>query len=131
MSIDITGIGALANAASSIVDKIWPDKTEVEKAALAAEVQIALAQNTVNAEEAKSTNWFVAGWRPFIGWTCGAGLCYQFLFMPVINGLVFGLFKITPFVALDIGTLMTCLSGLLGLGGLRTYEKKTGIESAR
>ena len=131
MGMDITGIGALADAASSIVNKIWPDKTEVEKAALAAELQIALAQNAVNAEEAKSTNWFVAGWRPFIGWICGAGLAYQLLFMPLVNGLCAAIWSVTPFISLDIGTLMTCLSGMLGLGAMRTYEKKTGSEASR
>jgi len=129
--MDITGIGSLASAASEIVNKIWPDKTEVEKAALAAELQIALAQNTVNAEEAKSANWFIAGWRPSIGWICSAGLGYQFLFAPLVNGLTGAIWHITPFIALDTATLMSIVTGMLGFGALRTYEKKTGSESAR
>jgi len=131
MSIDITGIGSLATAAASIVDKFWPDKTELEKAAIASELSVTLGQLDINKIEAASTNWFVAGWRPFIGWVCGAGLAYQFLFMPLMNGFINAIWKITPFIALDVNTLMTCVSGLLGLGVMRTYEKKTGAESAR
>ena len=138
MSIDITGIGSLATAAASIVDKFWPDKTELEKAKLATTLQevmndfnLTMGQLEINKIEAASTNWFVAGWRPYIGWICGTGLGYQFLFMPIINGLLMAIFKLAPFAALDVNTLMACVSGLLGLAGLRTYEKKTGAESAR
>ena len=138
MSIDITGVGALATAASKLVDKFWPDKTELEKAKLTAAMQesmnefnLTLGQLEINKIEAASTNWFVAGWRPFIGWICGAGLGYQFLFMPILNGIINAIWKITPFIALDSNTLITCLGGLLGLAGMRTYEKKTGAESAR
>lgn len=131
MSVDIAGIGSLATAAASIVDKFWPDKTELEKAAIASELSVTLGQIDINKIEAASTNWFVAGWRPFIGWICGAGLGYQFLFMPILNGIINAIWRITPFIALDSNTLITCLGGLLGLAGMRTYEKKTGVESAR
>lgn len=94
-------------------------------------IAIQLAQIKVNEVEATSTNWFVAGWRPFIGWVCGLGLAYQFLFMPIMNGLLKAAGTISPFISLDTGTLMSCVAGLLGLGTLRTYEKKTGSESNR
>lgn len=138
MSIDIAGIGALATAAKGIADKFWPDKTEMEKAVLAVQLQeamnefkLATAQTDINLEEAKSTNWFVAGWRPYIGWICGTGLGYQFLLMPLMNGLLQATFKITPFIALDTATLTACLSGLLGLGAMRSFEKSTGAEANR
>ena len=130
MSIDIAGIGSLATAAASIVDKFWPDKTELEKAAIASELSVTLGQIDINKIEAASTNWFVAGWRPFISWICGAGLGYQFLFMPLINGVFLAFGAKAVFIALDVSTLMACVSGLLGLAGMRTYEKKAGVESA-
>jgi hypothetical protein len=138
MGLDITGLGSIAEAASSIANKIWPDKTEVEKAKLAATVQdamnefgLAKGQQEINLEEAKSAKTFVAGWRPFIGWVCGTGLAYQLIFMPIMNGLLMALFKITPFVSLDTATLSATVSGMLGLGALRTYEKYTGVEGKR
>lgn len=136
MSIDITGLGAIATAASDIVNKFWPDKTQVEKDVMALQMQevmntynLASGQIEINKIEAASTNWFVAGWRPYIGWICGTGLGYQFLFMPLLNGSINAIWHTTPFIALDSNTLVTCLGGLLGLAGMRTYEKKTGVES--
>lgn len=142
MGIDLTGIGAVADAAKDIANKFFPDKTEIEKAQIALEMQdrmnaykLSSAQTDINLEEAKSTNWFVAGWRPAIGWTCAAGLAYQFLFMPIFNGLLNGLLLLAGhqaltvplFIELDISTLMTCVGGLLGLGTLRTVEKVKSV----
>lgn len=135
---DISGMGAIATAAKGMVDRIWPDKTEVEKAKLAAimqdsmnEFNLVAGQLEINKVEAASTNWFVAGWRPFIGWICGAGLGYQFLFMPIMNGIIKAIWHTAPFAALDVATLVSCVSGLLGLGTLRSVEKVKDAESKR
>lgn len=114
---DLTGLGSVADLASNVINKIWPDKTEAEKAQLAAAVQLVNGQLDINKAEATNPSWFVAGWRPYIGWICGTGLGYQFLVYPV---LIAFLPKIQQ---LDMGTLLTLLLGMLGLGGLRTYEK--------
>ena len=118
---DLTGLGSIAQAAASIAGKFFPDKTEVEKAVIAEQMQqemnafkLQSAQTDINLEEAKSTNWFVAGWRPFIGWVCGTGLAYQFIFMPIANGLAASFGHLGVFVSLDSNTLVSCLSGLLG-----------------
>jgi len=145
MSIDIAGLGSIADLLKTGINKIWPDKTEIEKAKLAADmaqvmgvVDLAKGQLAINEEEAKSTNWFVAGWRPFIGWVCGTGLLYDFVARPVINGLITAILTVLGhttdivfFVALDTNVLVSCLGGLLGLGGLRTVEKVTGSEAKR
>ncbi len=89
--------------------------------------KLPLAQIAVDEAEARSTNWWVAGWRPYIGWICGTGLAYQFLFMPIANGFV----ATHPFLPLDTGTLTTCLTGMLGLGAMRTFEKHSGVEGNR
>ncbi len=87
------------------------------------------AQNVVNAKEAESGNIFVSGWRPFVGWICGSGLAIQFVIGPFATWIsaLFG-HKI-DFPQLDMGTLLTLLGGMLGLGTLRTYEKLNGVAS--
>ena len=82
--------------------------------------QLLEIQTKINEVEAKHRSVFVAGWRPFIGWVCGLALAYNFiirdLFIWVIDP------EIVP-PALQMEHLMTVLFGMLGLGGLRTYEK--------
>ena len=92
---------------------------------LDADLQTALAQTKINEAEASSHSWFIAGWRPYIGWICGTGLAYQFLIYPILVAFV------PRIVQLDMGTLMTLLAGMLGLGGMRTYEKAKGAEANR
>lgn len=77
-------------------------------------------QTKINEIEAQHRTVFVAGWRPFIGWVCGIALAYNF----IIRDLFIWLIKpdIVP-PALQMEHLMTVLLGMLGLGGLRTYEK--------
>ena len=108
------------------VNKIWPDKTEQEKAELAAAVTIVQGQIDVNKAEATNTNLFVSGWRPFVGWVCGMGLAYSFLGQPLLEWGSINFHFIAP-PKLDMGDLITILLGMLGLGGLRTYEKKVGV----
>ena len=88
------------------------------------------AQIDVDKAEAANANMFVAGWRPFIGWVCGVGLLTQFLINPFAT-FIAALFKHPiVFPALDLGTLLTLLFGMLGLGGMRTYEKVQGAPGA-
>ena len=80
-------------------------------------------QTKINAVEAQHRTLFVAGWRPFIGWICGVALAYNF----VVRDLFIWITKTTEAPpALQMDHLMTVLLGMLGLGGLRTYEKIKG-----
>lgn len=126
-----TFITSLVSSAASIFDKLVPDKTkaaelkaEFEKLVTSQDFQIQLQQIELNKVEAASPSFFVAGWRPAVGWTCAAGLAYQFLCYPFLQWLnaVFS-FTDTPPPTLDMGVLSTLLLGMLGLGGLRTFEK--------
>jgi hypothetical protein len=108
------------------VNKIWPDKTEQEKAELAAAVTIVQGQIEVNKAEATNPSIFVSGWRPYVGWVCGMGLAYSFLGQPLLEWGSINFQFIAP-PKLDMGDLITILLGMLGLGGLRTYEKKMGV----
>tara|TARA_R110002094_G_scaffold61424_1_gene71994 strand:- start:67 stop:447 length:381 start_codon:yes stop_codon:yes gene_type:complete len=77
-------------------------------------------QTKINEIEAGHRTLFVAGWRPFIGWICGVALAYNF----VIRDLFIWITKTTDAPpALQMEHLMTVLLGMLGLGGLRTFEK--------
>lgn len=133
MSLD--PVTALLDVGGKLIDKLFPDPTQKAAAnyellklhqqgqleILAQEIALAKTQTDTNTEEAKSANWFVAGWRPYIGWVCGTGLAYQFLVFPVLIAFV------PKVVSLDMGTLLTLLLGMLGLGGMRTYEKSKGV----
>lgn len=80
-----------------------------------------IAQIEVNKEDSKG-NAFQAGWRPLIGYICGAGLAYQFLGQPLLSWAS-GIWHIAPAPAIDAASLFTLLAGMLGLGALRTQEK--------
>lgn len=140
MGLDITGLGSLFTLGTTIIDKIWPDKVEAEKAKLRlfeltqagefkqleAELERARMQVQVNTVEAGSDSNFRGGWRPFIGWVCGFGLCYAVLLRPLVTGLVQATVpQMQAFVmpAVETDALMALLFGMLGLGGYRTYEK--------
>jgi hypothetical protein len=76
-------------------------------------------QTKINEIEAQHRTLFVAGWRPFIGWVCGLAFAYHFILFPIIRTI----YPDVQFPKLDTEPLFTVLLGMLGLGGLRTYEK--------
>jgi|TARA_S200000501_G_scaffold336895_1_gene342580 hypothetical protein len=77
-------------------------------------------QTKINEIEAGHRTVFVAGWRPFIGWVCGVALAYNFIIRDLF---IWALDPQEVPPALQMEHLMTVLLGMLGLGGLRTYEK--------
>lgn len=128
-------LGKLVDPVSNILDKVIEDKDQ--KAKLAHEIatmaerhaqELAQGQIEINKAEAQSRNIFIAGWRPFVGWSCGLALFWHFLGLPVtlfITGWV-GV-EHPPLPEFDMESLMTVLLGMLGLGGLRTFEKFKGM----
>lgn len=89
--------------------------------------KIDLAQLDINKTEAAHRSIFVAGWRPFIGWSCGVALAWNYIAQPI---LVFSLAQTGNLVelpALDMSQMMPVLMGMLGLGGLRTFEKYKSV----
>ena len=97
-----------------------------ELAALEADVKTRLGQMDINRTEAASQNIFVSGWRPSVGWVCSAGLAYQFLLQPLLSwfsGMGHG---VAP-PSLQLNDLMAVLTGILGLGTMRTIEKAKGV----
>ena len=127
-------IDKLIGPVTGLLDKFIADADT--KAKLAHEVatmaqnhaqELAKGQMTINAVEAANSNVFVSGWRPFIGWTCGLGMFGNFITIPFSN-FVLALLELNiviPLVPLE--TMMPVLMGMLGLGAMRTYEKKSGV----
>lgn len=126
---------ALIGPVTGLLDKFIEDKDQ--KAKLAHEIatmaerhaqERALAQIEVNKTEAASRNPFVAGWRPFIGWTCGIALAWHFVLAPFLMFIAAWVgFEVPRLPVFDMDNLMTVLLGMLGLGGLRSFEKVKGI----
>lgn len=132
---------ALVPLLGTVLDKLFPDPVKAgeaklellrlqqagELAALDADLKLALAQAGINAEEAKSSSIFVAGWRPWIGWVCGMGLAYVYLLYPLLLWAA-SLWRpalVPPVLAVD--HLMELVLAMLGFGGLRTFEKLKGV----
>ena len=127
-------ITALVPALGTLVDRLIPDKAEAEKARLDMEAALvkaaneaAMAQVEVNKIEAAHSSVFVAGWRPAIGWVCAAALAWAFIVAPVATwGMaVFGVKETLPAIGTD--NLFELVLAMLGLGGLRTFEKMRGV----
>lgn len=89
--------------------------------------KIDLAQIEVNKVEAASRSLFVSGWRPCVGWVCAAALAYTYVLQPMFIFILAQTGHLVEMPALDIAGLMPILMGLLGLGGLRSYEKVKGV----
>lgn len=127
-------ITAIISLVSNVVGKIWPDKTAEDQAKLALALQEQLAQSDllkaqvdVDKTEASNPSVFVSGWRPFIGWICGLAFAWQFLALPICSCIASSLGHPLVVPAFDMATMSTVLMGMLGLGGLRTYEKVQGV----
>ena len=126
---------ALIGPVTSILDKFIEDKDQKNK--LAHEIatmaekqahEANMMQAETNKEEAQHRSVWVAGWRPFIGWVCGFALAWHFVLSPVVLFFAAWFNIVLPALpSFDMGSLMTVLMGMLGLGGLRTFEKTKGL----
>ncbi len=103
-------------------------KEQFESQILNAMVGLVQGQLAINQKEAEHGSLFVAGWRPAIGWICGSALGWNYIVQPIMSWAIFisgGDLADAP--RLDTAELTTILLGMLGLGGLRTYEKRLGV----
>jgi len=129
-------ISAALDLGNTLITRIFPDpaqaanaKLELLKLQQSGDLATMTAQTDINKEEAKSASIFVSGWRPAIGWVCALALFYQYLLKPLSIGILptFGIVA-PPLPGLD-DNLWQLMMGMLGMGGLRTFEKVQGVAS--
>lgn len=137
MSLD--PITALLDIGGKVLDRLFPDplqaaqaKLEMFKLQQSGELAQMTGQMEIDKVEAASTNWFVAGARPFILWGCGFAMMYASLFEPIMRFAATVIFHYSgTFPVIDSTLTTQVLLGLLGLGSLRTVEKLRGAEGNR
>lgn len=124
-------LDAIVGLGGKLIDKLIPDpvardaaRLELLKLQQSGELTAMLAQTEINKVEAANGSVFVAGWRPAIGWVCAMAMGYQYLLRPFLVAYHPAL----AFPGLD-DNLWQLLAGMLGLGGLRTFEKVNGVAS--
>jgi hypothetical protein len=117
----------------SILERVFPDPAQKAKAEAdmlillqTHDLQRVLGQLEVNAREASNPHMFVAGWRPFVGWCCGAGFLWATIGHPVFAWIASAKGWPAP-PAIDTDVLLYVLGGMLGLGALRSVDKIKGV----
>jgi len=131
-------VAAGAKLIDDVVTRIWPDATEVEKAKIAQvteqakqEMASVLGQLAINKAEAEHPSVFVAGWRPALGWVGSASLAYNFLMMPIFNGIA-AFFGVPPvFVPTPTEQIMSLIGGMTGLVASRSFDRYHGKDTRR
>lgn len=141
---DLTGISSVFDLGRSVIERIWPDANkraeemrkleELRQAGdlskLEMHVRLLLAQLEVNKVEAGSSRIFIAGWRPFIGWCGGFSLAWAGVFHPILVWMwAFAGADGSPPPLVEVGTLGTIVTAMLGVGTMRSYDKKQGTDT--
>ena len=125
------GLDAILGIGGKLIDKLIPDPAAQDAARLellklhqSGELAAMTAQTEINKAEASNPSVFVSGWRPAIGWVCALAMGYQYLARPLMVAFM----PTLAFPGLD-DNLWQLMMGMLGLGGLRTFEKTQGVAS--
>jgi len=126
-------LAPLLDIGKTLLDRFVPDpekKREAEaqflQMAMDGELKQVIAQLEINAREATHPSMWVAGWRPAVGWVGALGLFYATIGQPVLAWVSAARgWPVPP--ELNVDLLWVTLSGMLGIGGLRTYEKSKGV----
>jgi hypothetical protein len=130
VSETLDGVGSAAIKLREAITGDLPaeKRAELEMKYADLTAKLSEAQTKVNEVEAASASFFVAGWRPAVGWMCVMGVGYTYIGQPFLSwaSVNWG-WQVPPVI--DTGALMTLLLGMLGLGGLRTYEKVKDVHN--
>ena len=124
-------IPSLLPAVTDVIGRFLPEdkekraaaEREIEKQLATHLAKIDLAQLEINKQDAAHRNIFVSGWRPFIGWSCGIAMCYAYIIQPITVFVLAQTGNLVSLPTLDLSEMMPVLLGMLGLGGLRSFEK--------
>ena len=122
--------GDTLKTVGTVIDDLHFSGEEKEKLKLQMkeiEAKLKEKQLDINKVEAGHRSIFVSGWRPFLGWISGLSIGYVYLFQPILD-MILQMFSVkVDWVVLDLGQLMPLILGMLGLGGLRSFEKAKGL----
>ena len=126
-------LGPVLDLGKSLIDRLFPDKEKAAEAereflkmAMQGDLAQTIAQLEVNAKEAAHPSVFVSGWRPFFGWSSGMGFVYSVMLHPVLNWVA-SIKGLPPLPELNIDLLWIVATGMLGIGGMRSFEKVKGV----
>ncbi len=125
-------IDKLINPVSKIVNKFVKDKdlqTKLDHELKTLFHEANLAQIELLKEDAKSTNWFQNSWRPFVGWTCGVAMAYHFVIQPLLLTILTATGIVVELPDFDFAQLSTILMAMLGMSGLRSFEKTKNVHA--
>ena len=125
---------SLLPVVGDVLDRFFPNKEERAKAEREIEAKLTahlasidLAQLEVNKQEASHRSLLVAGWRPFVGWTCGRALFYTYLVQPMATFVLAQTGHLIQLPPVDLSAMMPVILGMLGVGGVRSFEKFKGV----
>ena len=131
--------GGVVNAVKDVVDEfVTTEEEKLEYQLKRAQLELKEKEletrllekvHETNIAEAKTGNWFIAGWRPFIGWVCGLGFAYTFVIAPFLHSLFASFGLSFPLPEIDGWLLLNLAGAMLGLGTLRSFEKKWGVQN--
>ena len=134
--MSLSGVGEIATLASTVIGRLWPDKTVQERdqmaqamALLQGQLDNDKAQLGVDQTEAASSSLFVSGWRPAVGWLCVLACGWNWLGLPILTAGLVAAGRHLDVKPANLSEMWPVLMGMLGLGGLRTYEKINGVAS--
>ena len=136
--MSINPLDAVFELGNTLINKVWPDPVQQaaeqrkllelyqkgDLAELQAHVQQVQGQLQINAKEAEHPRVFVAGWRPFVGWVGGFSLAYMGIIEPFLRFIANMIGYTGEFPVIDTSLTMQILLGMLGIGGMRSYDKK-------
>lgn len=135
--MNILGIGSVIESVGKVAGDLYTtdkERMQLELEGRKLDQAIDMAQIEVNKTEAQHSSVFVAGWRPAIGWIGAAAMAYQFLLYPLmlwgwtyLQGLGWIPKELAPPPVLDADQLWVILSGILGIAGMRSFEKSKGV----
>lgn len=127
-------IGPILEIGKSLLDRFGPEdkgkrmimEAEFLRMAAEGELKQTISQLEINLKEAAHPSIWVSGWRPFFGWAGGAGFVYATILQPLLHwaSTIYG-YPAPPVLNLDL--LWVVVTGMLGIGGLRTFEKSKGV----
>ena len=122
--------GDTIKAVGNVIDDMHfsgEEKEELKLQMKEIDAKLQEKQLDINKAEASHRSVFVSGWRPFLGWVSGLSIGYVYLFQPILD-MILQMFQVqVDWVQLDLGQLMPLVLGMLGLGGLRSFEKAKGL----